>query len=535
MTGATLERERAPELRRAPAPTPLPSPPSPRRMRAPERRRWERVLPAGLVGLLVGALAVVHALGMSSSPAWFDDEGTYVSQAWAVQTLQELAPYTYWYDHPPLGWLLIAAWTWPTQAFDRTWSVVAGRELMLVVHVVSCLLVYVLARRLGLRRGFAALAVGLFSLSPLALHYQRMVLLDNIAVAWLLAAFALAASPSRRLAAIAGSGACFAAAVLSKETTLLVLPALLVHVWLHADPRTRAVCLAVFGSLFALVVGFYPLYATLKGELVPGEGHVSLADAISFQLFTRASSGAVWDPGSDAYAIVRSWLRLDPWLPIVGGSAAVLLLPARRLRGVALALVLPAVMLLRPGYLPIPYVIALLPFAALAAAALLDRAWRAPRLGPAATATALVLGGILVVPAWASSLERRIRPEAPSPAARAATWAEAHVPHRDRLIVDNTVWVDLVERGFPARNVVWFWKLDLDPGVSDLYPGGYRDFDYVLSSEIMRASEQAPVTRRAIERSCLVARFGRGDTRVEVRRIVASGDPPARCPAARAR
>ena len=68
-------------------------------------------------------------------------------------------------------------------------------------------------------------------------------------------------------------------------------------------------------------------------------------------------------------------------------------------------------------------------------------------------------------------------------------------PRGDQLIVDNTAWVDLVERGFPARNVVWFWKLDLDPGVSDLYPGGYRAFDYVLSSDIMRASEQAPVRR----------------------------------------
>src|SRR5215203_537592 len=183
MTGAVLERERTVEL---PRPTPglarpVPQPP-----------------PAS------GALGVVHARGMSSSPAWFDDEGTYVAQAWAVQTWHELAHYTYWYDHPPLGWLLIAAWTWPTHGFDRTWSVVTGRELMLVVHVVSCLLVYVLARRLGLRRGFAALGVASFSLSPLGLHYQRMVLLDNIALAWLLAAFVLAASPGRRLTAFAG-------------------------------------------------------------------------------------------------------------------------------------------------------------------------------------------------------------------------------------------------------------------------------------------------------------------------------------------
>ena len=76
----------------------------------------------------VGLLAVVHARGMTSSPAWFDDEGTYVAQAWAVETRHDLAHYTYWYDHPPLGWFVIAAWTWPTQAFERTWSSSRGES-----------------------------------------------------------------------------------------------------------------------------------------------------------------------------------------------------------------------------------------------------------------------------------------------------------------------------------------------------------------------------------------------------------------------
>jgi hypothetical protein len=255
---------------------------------------------------------------------------------------------------------------------------------------------------------------------------------------------------------------------------------------------------------------------------------VSLFDAITFQLFTRASSGAVWDHGSDAYAIVRSWLQLDPWLLPAGVAAAVPLLVVRRLRGVLLALLIPVVMLLRPGYLPIPYVIALLPFAALAAAALTDRVWRVRHVGPVAAAAAVLAAAILVAPTWAAKLERQAGPAQPSPAAEAVEWASVHVPRRDRLIVDNTIWVDLIARGFPARNVVWFWKLDLDPGVSDLYPGGYRDFEYVLSSDIMRASSQAPVTRAAIERSCLVARFGRGETRVEVRRIYRA-ERPARC------
>ena len=50
-----------------------------------------------------------HAVGFTRSPMFFDDEGTYASQAWSVTHLRALAPYTYWYDHPPLGWLVLAA------------------------------------------------------------------------------------------------------------------------------------------------------------------------------------------------------------------------------------------------------------------------------------------------------------------------------------------------------------------------------------------------------------------------------------------
>src|SRR5437667_261399 len=83
-----------------------------------------------------------------------------------------------------------------------------------------------LVPRLGRRRWAAAAAVLLFAASPLAVPYHRMVLLDNLAVPWLLAAFGLALSPQRRLWAAAGSGLCFAAAVLSKETVLVLLPIL---------------------------------------------------------------------------------------------------------------------------------------------------------------------------------------------------------------------------------------------------------------------------------------------------------------------
>ena len=205
---------------------------------------WVRAHDLCIVGALSLVLGIVHAWGMGRYPAFFDDEGTYVSQAWSVDAFQELSPYTYWYDHPPLGWILLAGWTRVVPTFGADlYSVAAARTFMALIFVLSACLLYVVARRLGVRRPFAALAVLLFGLSPLAVHYQRMVLLDNIAVCWLLAAFALALSPRRRLWAYAGSGVCLAAASLTKETFVLFVPGAgpgRVAALRRADPPLRA-------------------------------------------------------------------------------------------------------------------------------------------------------------------------------------------------------------------------------------------------------------------------------------------------------
>ncbi len=128
----------------------------------------------------------------------------------------------------------LAVWTWLTRTFRPGVMVVAsGRAAMVLVVVVTAALVYLLARRLGCRPLFSLAAVALFGLSPLSLDVARMVMLDTIGLPWVVAAFALACSPKRRLAAAFGSGACFAGAVLSKETYLLLLPAVVVTLWLH--------------------------------------------------------------------------------------------------------------------------------------------------------------------------------------------------------------------------------------------------------------------------------------------------------------
>lgn len=487
--------------------------------------------------LLVG---IVNAWGLDEYPARFDDEGTYVSQAWALMTEGKLAHYTYWYDHPPAGWIQLVPWLWLGDGLDRAPSAIgAGREMMVAVVLVSAALLYLWARRIGIHRGFAIGAMLLFSLSPLALYWHRQVLLDNIAVMWVLAALALAVSPRGRLVAHAGSGACFAVAVLTKETTVLLLPAVAYQLWRAADPSTRRYAMAVAGSLFAAIVAFYPLFALLRGELVPGNGHVSLWDGVVYQLFSREGSGSVFSPASDAHNIVLSWLRLDPWLLGSGGLLAPVALLVPRLRPAAIALIVSIAVIARPGYLPVPYLISLLPFASIVTAGVADAllrlvesrrghtrslrvAWTTSVRVPAAVilATMLAVAFGRVGPVWAADLERDLDASPDTPYRKAELWVEHHVPRHSPLLVDDTMWLDLVRDGFHQKDVVWYYKLDQDPGVGAKFPGGWRSFQYIVSTEILRTTNyNVPSVKAALEHSRVVAQFGTGQKRIEIRRI----------------
>ena len=231
-----------------------------------------------VIGGLLIIVAAANAWNLMGWPLWHDDDqGTYVAQARAViMPSHHIAHYTYWYDHTPGGWALMGVYFWVTDALGRyPLAVMAGREFMWEINLVGSAALYVLARRLNMRRASAAAAVVLFGLSPLAIFYHRMVFLDNIATVFLLVALALAASPRRSLGTVIGGAACMSAAFWSKETVALMVPAWLWIVWRHSDRRHRGFWVA--GAVFFLtsVVG-YPLFALLRNELFPGKGHVSL-------------------------------------------------------------------------------------------------------------------------------------------------------------------------------------------------------------------------------------------------------------------
>ena len=493
------------------------------------------------VAALLVIVGLVLGIGITRYPGFADDEGTYVAQAWALGH-GALSHYTYWYDHPPLGWIQLALLRTLFSPFlGGHGSVAAARITMLVPALASAGLLYALARRLGIRRCFAAAAVLLFALSPLAVSVLRQVYLDNFATPWILAAFVFAASPRSCLWDYASAGFCFAVAILSKETSMLALPGLVLAVRQGADRRTRTFCLTAFAVLLVLTVAQYPLYAVLKGELFPGTGHVSLAYAIQFQLSSRASTGSVFASGSLSHLLVNSWLALDPWLVGLGVAFAAPALLIRRLRPHGVTLAVFAAMPLRGGYLPQPYVIALLPFCALLIAGVGDALWgrglhaRDPSsvVRRASVVVAVIAFALATLPGWYRGDSTAIRSNQTGAQQAAERWVVSHVNHRARVLIDDTFYVDLMRAGFaPQYGAVWFEKMDwptnVDPAVVRALPRGWREFDYVISTSVIRSAlEENPGSfqqvRLALRHSRLVASFGAGGGAIEVRRVVGIG------------
>lgn len=488
-----------------------------------------------LVGLL-SVCGLVHASNMASHPNWIDDPGTYLSQAWAFQYQGALSPYSYFYDHAPLGWVTIGLYSLLTNGFGRhMFAMDLGNEVMLIAKLISCGLMYLLARRLHFGRFWAAVAVLIFGLNPLALTYSRWTYLDNLVTPWLLLAMLAVFSPRKHLAAFALAGFAFAGAALTKETTLLTAPAFLLAFCLNTDRRTRGKTFAVVGVTSSLML-LYPVYALLKGEFFAGPGHNSLLGTAQWQLAHRAPSGSVLDPSKETHTLWLGWLSYDHLLVYAGIVAAVLGLAVRQLRPLSVLLGCQALVLFTGGYVPYMHIINLLPWMALLAAGILSRlinraSWQAG--SQLIRARVLLAGGMAIalgtqaILVWVPADVRAMRFQQEPPLKQAATWVSGNVARDQTVVVHDALWTELVaKQGFAPDKVIIVYKLDSDPAVNEKL----RTINFLVLPDYYYLADAAvgqyPTALAAKDRAVPVAHFGNDPTSaVTVYRVSAEWSP----------
>ncbi len=479
-----------------------------------------------LVSLVSGA--ITHGYHLFLYPLYVTDEGIYMEQAWSVLREGALSPYTYFYDHAPAGWLMIAGWVsllpFQFQTFGN--AINTGRVLMLIIHLVNVFLLFHVTYRFSGSTLAATIAAFLFNFSPLAVYYQREVVLDNLMVFWVLLSLYLVTRDDGRIATVTLSGLAFGMGVLTKENAIFFAPVFLYLLYTQIRRHQNyRFAMASWCYVSFSVISLYFLYASLKNELLPTHfdfdlnnppaDHVSLLYSIWWQL--HRSQGSILDTHSYFWVILHIWWAKDPFI-LVAGAVALFANVVIGLKDRSHNRGFLVVSLLAAGYafyvakgsvLLEFYIVPLLPFLAMNMGMFISYLLRPLRkAGPKAipvaveSAFALVFCAILISPTggyvynhdqWGKVVFHDLYklPVTPMQAAELA-YVRKNIPPTAKIIIDDELWVDLHDVAPYYKWAHSHWKAAADPAVRDkLFGKNWQNIDYiVMSNQMLQAMEQ---------------------------------------------
>jgi 4-amino-4-deoxy-L-arabinose transferase-like glycosyltransferase len=480
------------------------------------------IRPLGRAGQLALTFALLsglatHGYHLFEYPLYSTDEGIYVERAWSVIREGRLSPQTYFYDHAPAGWLVLALWEFVLPRHFETFGnpVNSGRVLMLLLHLASVFFLFQITRTLSGSLRAALIATFFFNFSPLAIYYQREVLLDNMMVFWVLLSIYLLLRRERQLFAGLWSGVAFGISVVTKENAIFFAPS----IYYLLSRRVRWESRRHFGQTFWLfgagtAVSLYVLFATLKGELLPAhlsfdlsrppQGHVSLLYEMWYQIHRNQT--ALFVKGSYLYTM---WEPKDGILLAFGTLAMVASLylgwqerkqdPALLFAG-TLALEI-AFYLARGSVILDFYVLPLIPLYALNIGLIADRALRriaAPTARIAVPALGALCGALLLFPNTGYFVQHGF-PGQPNHLAdvynlsltnsqnEQIAWIRQHIPPTDKIITDEDIWVALHDERPYYPYAQSHWNAASDPQIRyGMFHDNWQNIDYIVASNQMQ-------------------------------------------------
>jgi hypothetical protein len=384
--------------------------------RAPLRRRLSADLLWPLAALAVVGLVGARTLRGTPLP----DDGALTAPAFALlrgePTGALLSP-------DGLGAVHTAVYATVTRAFERYPTLTAaGRELLLVLLLAGSVLVWRIARRLGLGSPAAAVAVLAYGAVPFLAPAHAVSTPATLAVPWLLlAGWLLADGPPSLPAAVPAAVAGLLGVLLAPDVLLLLAIGLAAAAasgrparWTGQQRRPAAVALAVVAVAVRLLVARWSPQPDDPGRWSAGQVELVLVSGV----LLAVGAAAAW------------------WLP--------------ELRAAGIAVAGTTLLAVAPPSGRLPALLICLPVAALLLATLVQRAAApAPRqrrrpgtrpVAGAAMATAVVVAAVALGTAQRSDF---------GAASRSAVvgWSAAQLPAGTRLTAEPALAAELLHAG----------------------------------------------------------------------------------------
>ncbi len=486
-----------------------------------------------------------------------------MEQAWSLLREGKLSPYTYFYDHAPAGWIVITGWVsilpWQFQTFGNAIS--TGRVLMLLVHIASIYLLFQVTYRLSKSVLAAFIAAFFFNFSPLAVYYQRQVLLDNLMVLWILLCLYLVSRDDGRIVTLVLSGLTFGIAVLTKENAIFFAPALAYMLYTQVRKwQNHRFALAFWSYTAGAIISMYFLYATLKNELLPSHfnfnlstppaDHVSLLYSIWWQF--HRSQGSILDVHSYYWVIFNVWLMRDRFILLFGALALLIncligFSDRQRSRNYLIVGLLGlgyTFYIVRGSELLEFYVVPLVPFLAMNLGMLTSKVLSPLQQG-AGKVVPVVSQGVVVLSLFTVLLspiggyffvKDEFGKVVPHDLYKlSVTYMETeqlafirqHIPPNAKIIIDDELWVDLHDVAPYYKWAHSHFKAASDPDVRDkLFAKSWQNIDYIVMSNKMLQSMQLnngdgseTYILEALQHSQRIFELKRGDIELQVYQV----------------
>ena len=492
-----------------------------------KKSSFVQILKPWIIPICLGLFALIlTGYNAFHYPSYFDDEGTYMVQAWSFLTQGKLAPYTYWYDHAPLGWIIIAVWEKLTGGFFTFGlSINSGRVFMVVLSALSTLMVYQITKIITKKSYLGIVAGILFTASPLAVSLHRMVFLDNIMVTLFLAAWLILLT-QKKLFWYAVSGFIFGCSVLVKETAPFFFPGFLLLLF-QTNKKNRLFSLLLWIFMAGSVVSSFFLYALLQGEffetgkfLGGTNPHVSLLWAYLWQ-GSRQGGYFLSQASQFMYTLIHSWLATDALIIIAGFFTMIInLIVGIKRKNFLVAGLLEffyILYLIRGGIINDQYIIPLLPLFAINIALCFDIIENILKKIPVVRWARFVPVLLFVIYAAFFYLQR-LNPyliDETTAQKNALEYSMNHLPNHQVVAVEAYGLIEYFTKNntnvYENAGIQYYWKLDQDPTITkNILHNDWYLIKYIVLGPKMKqdiAIEGLPKLKKTLENSSVIATF----------------------------